>query len=325
MCEFMAKQDLMSESETSTLLHGLLVLSKSDTGLRMGLENDLVFSRVLCLLTDSGRRVRGSEPGRLLSLVSQIVSATKETECAAICLLMAENLIAQCPRLRGKPLVQKLFDACVIVIERGTSSLCAQLAVDVLQILPLSRIFVHISDKLARTLCTALTMTPAASQDVRHDGLARKATELCRTLLASPTRHIFFSSIAKVAKTKPNSKEEVKLVRGAVYLIGMALWSHQRVQIFVNETPLSAAISILRAAAGCGDDSVIMEVSLSTRRLVKKYGATLDIEWDSILALFDELLPSAEKFPPLKDAALELTALYLQTTPELLENPSSEL
>ncbi|KAJ8904471.1 hypothetical protein NDN08_000988 [Rhodosorus marinus] len=315
---------ILTDSELSTLLHALYEWSNADTDLRLGLENDERFFAAFYLITNAGLHVKGVETSKLLILLARTMETSSEPDVIALALVLATNIATHNPRLRGNSPTAEVFRACLKVIEEAKSSKNVKLAIELLAVLPLQKHFSLYSDALAKILCATLTMEVNSSEGPKGDEQVRAVVSFCKKLLALPCRHYFFGSIAKIAKTPQKNATDAALVRGAVYLIGMALWSHQRIEAIAKETSLTSALSILRVATSSGEAHVITEVELSLRRLVKKYGPELDVEWDAVLDLFEDLIPHTGKCLTLKETALELAAFYLQTSVESLAADRSQ-
>jgi hypothetical protein len=77
------------------------------------------------------------------------------------------------------------------------------------------------------------------------------------------------------------------VIRGAVFFVGMSCWGKDKV-----ESLHMAPVTVLQAmvhAARCGYSVAAYEVLLSVRRLIRKQGPELTVEWDSIVAILYEM------------------------------------
>ena len=81
------------------------------------------------------------------------------------------------------------------------------------------------------------------------------------------------------------------MLRGAVFFIGMASWSSQRINSLIHS--FVSVLPSLYAAVMYQIVVVDLEVILSVHRLVKKYGKELSaVEWDIILDMLILWVPT---------------------------------
>jgi tuberous sclerosis protein 2 len=88
-----------------------------------------------------------------------------------------------------------------------------------------------------------------------------------------------------------NNFNSVNLLRGAVFFLGMFNWGSHKIST-LHSTPAGVLPSLMNVLA-CGQLIVAYEVVLSIRRLVKKYGKELTVEWDVVLQIISNLQPFA--------------------------------
>ena len=77
------------------------------------------------------------------------------------------------------------------------------------------------------------------------------------------------------------------IIRGAVFFVAMSCWGKDKI-----ESLRAAPVNILAAfvhAARSGYSVAAYEVLLSVRRLIRKQGAELVVEWDNIFLILHEL------------------------------------
>lgn len=91
----------------------------------------------------------------------------------------------------------------------------------------------------------------------------------------------------------------------------MALWGSQRVNN-LDVIPLQILPSMNRVLDS-NEPIICHEVCLATRRLVKKYGEVLHLEWDILIQMFNKLYTYLIKAPRSK-------RLNIQMLSEALEN-----
>ena len=100
-------------------------------------------------------------------------------------------------------------------------------------------------------------------------------------------------------------KMDGPLYRGAVYFVSMATWGKQRVKV-VHITPATVLPSLHQAVAGPVHSTVAFEVALSIRRLIKKFGGELQIEWEIVLNILRKLKNFLHKDTPLFSVFIEI-------------------
>ncbi|KYQ89478.1 RapGAP/RanGAP domain-containing protein [Tieghemostelium lacteum] len=85
----------------------------------------------------------------------------------------------------------------------------------------------------------------------------------------------------------PQNRLTINLLRGAVFFIGMSIWGSQRVQS-LNVPPSFVLPALFNSLSG-KQEIIAYEVILALRRLVKKYGCELHVEWDLILLIIEKI------------------------------------
>lgn len=75
----------------------------------------------------------------------------------------------------------------------------------------------------------------------------------------------------------------MRILRGAVFFVAMSTWGSQRVPHLCF--PFVEVLPHLQHAVGSGNKAVVYEILLSLRRLIRKYGEDLTLEWPMILRI----------------------------------------
>lgn len=91
------------------------------------------------------------------------------------------------------------------------------------------------------------------------------------------------SASSVTASSTQLSVHHIQFLRGAVFFAGMASWGSQR--IVTLQYPFTAVLAHLDHVMACNNTVVVYEVLLAIRRLVKKYGANLKLEWEPLRAI----------------------------------------
>ncbi|XP_033124579.1 tuberin-like [Anneissia japonica] len=136
------------------------------------------------------------------------------------------------------------------------------------------------------TLCRMLSV----------EEFCKASWELMRKMLGTHLGHGGIYKMCCILEDRQNLLEP-KLLKGAVFFIGMALWGSGRVPS-LKYSPTSVLPSFKQALA-CKNASVDNEVGLNINRLVKKYGRHLQlVTWDSILEIIAILFKKVQKQHP---------------------------
>lgn len=136
---------------------------------------------------------------------------------------------------------------------------------------------------------------------VNMDQFAGVSWDVTRALLSLPQHgHRGIRALCALLRD-PATSGSSHVRRGAVFCIGMACWGSRRVAA-LDVPPavlLPSLIAVLDDDAGASP-IVAHEIALAARRLVRKFGETLALEWDLVLELMLRLAPYVE---PSKDSA----------------------
>ncbi|KAL3877536.1 hypothetical protein ACJMK2_035233 [Sinanodonta woodiana] len=144
--------------------------------------------------------------------------------------------------------------------------------------------------------------------------------ELMRKLLGTHLGHSCIFTMCCMLQDKQQSAD-YKMLRGAVFYIGMALWGSKKVTS-LKHTP-TAVLPSFQQVCSCGNQNVLNEVVLSIQRLVRKYGKDLTlVTWDIVLDIIEVTIKQFEiissSSPPvdprmhadLHDILTEIETLY---------------
>lgn len=86
-----------------------------------------------------------------------------------------------------------------------------------------------------------------------------------------------------------NFKQDVRLLRGAVFYINMGLWGFCKIQKL--ECTPSSVLPSFDEALKCNHPIVMYEVILAIQRLVNKHGTELqDSSWKMILDIIEKVI-----------------------------------
>jgi Rap/ran-GAP/Domain of unknown function (DUF3384) len=127
-------------------------------------------------------------------------------------------------------------------------------------------------------LCMGATVSPRTSWAILRQMLLTEAERSDGDILRSRT----FATVARILDSSHAETESDKsMIRGAVYFVTLSSWGPRKRLL----PPLDFAYVLphLRNAISCKDLDVVYEVLLSLRRLVRKYGATLWVEWELVV------------------------------------------
>lgn len=143
-------------------------------------------------------------------------------------------------------------------------------------------IFLSLDDlnSLISCLCLSVNLSSRQSLQVMSNLLRSSCTQNCIRIL-----------LEILEKNGTNVRDiDIRLIRGAVFFVGMSCWGSQRISSL--KYPYSLILRSLVQAVHTRNELVVYEVVLSIRRLIKKYGETLSTEWDSILNILEQCYAS---------------------------------
>eukprot|EP01135_Chromosphaera_perkinsii_P002698 Nk52_evm66s226 gene=Nk52_evmTU66s226 len=111
--------------------------------------------------------------------------------------------------------------------------------------------------------------------------------KIMKNLLKSHIGHNAIRSMCDMLEDR-NKQDQISLLRGAVFFVGMASWGSQRIQT-LKHSYLSVLPTLLTALS-YDQPIVAYEIVLSISRLIKKYGNDLScVEWDIVCSIIEEL------------------------------------
>merc|ERR1712137_255262 len=94
-------------------------------------------------------------------------------------------------------------------------------------------------------------------------------------------------SIQPLCGILDDPQKPTNLLRGATFFLGMSMWGSQRVASL--DIPALQILPSMSRALDSGELIIGHEVCLAIRRLIKKYGETLHLEWDILIGIFNKL------------------------------------
>ncbi|CDW53210.1 tuberin [Trichuris trichiura] len=152
---------------------------------------------------------------------------------------------------------------------------------------------------------------------VNRKDCCQKAWTVARNLLCTDNGNAIICYVCKVVKDGIARQDEM-LIRGAIFIVGMALWGSQKVET-LSVSP-TAILPSLRSAMEINSPYVVFEVSLSIQRLVRKYGRSLEmLTWSSIIDLLWQIYQWLEQY----DERLAVTEQYVVVPAKLGPKKSS--
>ncbi|XP_006893939.1 PREDICTED: tuberin [Elephantulus edwardii] len=143
--------------------------------------------------------------------------------------------------------------------------------------------------------------------------LCEPCWKLMRNLLGTHLGHSAIYNMCRIMEDRAYM-EDVPLLRGAVFFVGMALWGAHRLYSLKN-SPTSVLPSFYKAMT-CPNEVVSYEIVLSITRLIKKYRKELQaVTWDILLSIIERLL---QQLQSLESPELRTVVHDLLTTVEEL-------
>ncbi|XP_064629998.1 tuberin-like isoform X3 [Lineus longissimus] len=152
---------------------------------------------------------------------------------------------------------------------------------------------------------------------VNLDRFCQASWKLMKNLLGTHLGHSGIYTMCRILQNRENASD-YRLLRGAVFFIGMAMWGSKRVSTLKH--PHSTVLPcFLQALHNCTHVTVVYEVVLSIQRLVKKYGTDIQfIQWQIILDIIETLLSHFEACPTEQTATVQQIFHEILTTLEQL-------
>lgn len=116
-----------------------------------------------------------------------------------------------------------------------------------------------------------------------------EAWRISRNLMGTHLGHSALYSLCQILQS-PDFKDDVALIRGAVFYVGMSLWGAQRVKTLDTYTPMTI-LPTFESAMDCKHHIVLYEVILQTERLVSKHSQRLRAPGsDAVVILLEKVL-----------------------------------
>eukprot|EP01133_Synstelium_polycarpum_P014223 gene14223-16780_t len=115
----------------------------------------------------------------------------------------------------------------------------------------------------------------------------------------------------------PHNRHTINLLRGAVFFLGMSIWGPQRISA-LNISPAFVLPALFNSLIG-RQEIIAFEVILAIRRLIKKYGRELHVEWDLIFLIVTRIHALVAS----DDAAASSLARVLRDTLDHIEDLAS--
>lgn len=142
-------------------------------------------------------------------------------------------------------------------------------------------------------------------RNILKSAIAHRAFQaLCFSILSGPSAAISFAEIpidqTAIAADFVKGIEgfEVDLIRGGIFFLTMVTWGSRRVKsleasfgivLSAMSTALRQKIKEAPWSTGAAGDMLAYELSLSIRRLVKRHGESLRVEWDIVVSILMQL------------------------------------
>ena len=147
---------------------------------------------------------------------------------------------------------------------------------------------------------------------VNIDKLSEVSWRIGHDLLASPLYGFAtLDGLLEILRSKHGSQNFGSILRGAVFFVSMSCWGKDKIES-LNVSPATVLPAMVEAMQ-CGWNVAALEVLLSVRRLIRKEGADLTIEWESIFLILYEMSAYVSSSPTfvrvLVDTLQTVTAL----------------
>ncbi|GAM19208.1 hypothetical protein SAMD00019534_023830 [Acytostelium subglobosum LB1] len=123
------------------------------------------------------------------------------------------------------------------------------------------------------------------SRTVNIDVACDPSCTTMQSLLASYT-HQGIKSLCDILND-PHNRHTINLLRGSVFFLGMSVWGPQRIPT-IGISPAFILPSLFNSLVG-GQEIIAFEVILAIRRLIKKFGRELHVEWDLIFLIIESI------------------------------------
>jgi len=113
------------------------------------------------------------------------------------------------------------------------------------------------------------------------------------------------------------NQDATNLLRGAVFFLGMSVWGAQRIKS-LQVSPVQVLPTINRLLSRAVP-IIAHEINLAVRRLITKYGAELDQEWEILRVMLEKLhiyylnIPGAQVSQEVLASSLEAVIVLLET------------
>jgi tuberous sclerosis 2 len=157
----------------------------------------------------------------------------------------------------------------------------------------------------AGPMIPSIALTPLLSalcRTMNIDAFSQQSWHITAHLLSGQSGHQGLRALCAILDD-PASYKFVSLLRGAVFFVSMSVWGSQRVENLKRVSAVTVLPSLLRAVRGSGHSIVAYEVLLGLKRLIKKYGPQLRVEWSIICEIL-----------------LSFSSFLVDTTAEVVDN-----
>ena len=241
---------------------------------------------VLGALTDTGKEIQHIEEqiGVFLLHLLHLVSEADDEEARAQVLALVSNMV----RYNSAYLDQEVVAGLIVSLScLATNSTKDQ---EILSCLDVLKSVVTYSYVPPEALFPFISCT---CQVVNLPSLSSEAWDTTRKLLGTHLGHSALYNLCQIVQS-PEHRLYVKLVRGAVYFIGCALWGPNRVPS-LRYTAMSV-LPFLISSLHSPHQPVLFEVAFQVRELVVGQGEQLTApEWEETVTLLQRMVSRIDR------------------------------
>ena len=250
---------------------------------------------VLGALTDTGREIQHIEEQMgifLLHLLNLVSEADSEARAQVIALV--SNMV----RYNSAYLDQDVVAGLIVCLSRlATNSTTDQEILSCLDVLKAVVTYSYVPPE------ALFPFISCACQVVNLPSLSSEAWDTMRKLLGTHLGHSALYNLCQIVQS-PEHRQYEKLVRGAVYFIGCALWGATRVPS-LRYTAMSV-LPFLISSLHSPHQPVLFEVAFQVRELVVGQGEQLTApEWEETVTLLQRMVSRINRYEEVRPAVEE--------------------
>ena len=255
---------------------------------------------VLGALTDTGREIQHIEEqiGVFLLNLLRLVSEADDEEARAQVLALVSNMV----RFNSAYLDQEVVAGLIVSLSclATNSSTNSSKDQEILSCMDVLKSVVTYSYVPPEALFPFIS---CACQVVNMPTLSSEAWDTMRKLLGTHLGHSALYNLCQVVQS-PDHRLYDKLVRGAVYFIGCALWGPKRVPS-LRYTAMSV-LPFLISSLNSPHQPVLLEVAFQVRELVVGQGEHLTApEWEETVTLLQKMVSRIDRCEDVRTAVEE--------------------